>query len=148
MAANNEPIFTKVSKIQYAGTNPITAALTSGNISAYNGTDANAVLLFTADATNGSFVHRIRLKCAALTGTSTASVFRVFVNNGSTVGTGTNNCYYGEVALPAVVSSASAGTAEIDYVLNLVLPPGYRLYGGLGTAVTTGWTVMTIGGDY
>lgn len=148
MAANNDPIYTRVADIQFAATNPITAALTAGNISAYNGTDANAVLLYTADATNGSFVQRIRMKCGAITGTSAASVFRIWVNNGSTNGTAGNNGYIGEIALPAVTVSAAAATAEVDYPLNLPLPPGYKLYGGLGTAVTTGWHVTTIAGKY
>jgi hypothetical protein len=148
MALNNDPVFTRVATIQYAATNPITAAMTAGNISAYNGTDANAVLIYTADATNGAFVQRIRLKCGAITGTSAASVMRFFVNNGSTNGTASNNGYIGEQALPAVVVSASAITAEIDYILNMPLPPGYKLYAGLGTAVTTGWHVTVIGGAY
>ena len=148
MAGNNDPIYTRVADIQFAATNPIAAAVTAGNISAYNGTDANAVLIYTADATNGSFVQRVRLKCGAITGTSAASVMRFWVNNGSTVGTASNNGYIGEQALPAVVVSASAVTVEIDYLLNIPLPPGYKLYAGLGTAVTTGWHVTTIGGKY
>ena len=148
MPANGDPIFTRVADIQFSATNPITAAMTAGNVSAYNGTDANAALIYTADATNGSFVQKVRLKCAALTGTSAASVMRFFVNNGSTVGTAANNSYIGEVALPAVVVSAAAPTAEVEYTLNLPLPPGYRLYAGLGTAVTTGWMVTAIGGKY
>jgi hypothetical protein len=148
MALNNDPVFTRIADIQFAATNPITAAMTAGNISAYNGTDANAVLIYTADATNGNFVNRIRLKCGAITGTSAASVMRFWVNNGSTNGTAANNGYIGEQALPAVVVSASAITAEIDYIVNVPLPPGYRIYAGLGTAVTTGWHVVVIGGKY
>ena len=148
MPGNSDPIFTKVADIQYAATNPIALAMTAGNISAYNGTDANAVLVYTADATNGSFVQRIRLKCGAITGTSAASVMRFFVNNGSTNGTAANNGYIGEIALPVVTVSASAATVEIDYPLNMPLPPGYKIYAGLGTAVTTGWHVVAIGGKY
>jgi hypothetical protein len=148
LAANNDPIFTKVADIQFAATNPITAAMTAANITGYNGTDANAVLIYSADATNGSFVQRVRLKCGAITGTSAASVMRFWVNNGTTVGTATNNGYIGEVALPVVTYSITAATVELDYVLNLPLPPGYKLYAGLATAVTTGWHVVTIGGRY
>lgn len=148
MPANNDPIYTRVSDIQFAATNPITSAMTAGNISAYNGTDANAVLIYTADATNGSYVQKVRLKCGAISGTSAASVMRFFVNNGSTNGTAANNGYIGEMALPVVTVSASAATAEVEYILNLPLPPGYRLYAGLGTAVTTGWHVVVIGGKY
>lgn len=148
MAMNTDPVYTRAPKINFAATNPITSAMTAGNISAYNGTDANAVLIFTADATNGSFVQRVRLKCGAITGTSAASVMRFWVNNGSTNGTAANNGYIGEVALPVVTVSASAATVEIDYPIMLPLPAGYRIYAGLGTAVTTGWHVTAIGGDY
>ena len=148
MPGNTDPIFTKVADIQFAATNPIASAMTAGNISAYNGTDANAVLIYTADATNGSYVQRARLKCGAITGTSAASVMRFWLNNGSTNGTAANNGYIGEIPLPAVTVSASAPTVDLEYVFNIPLPPGYKIYAGLGTAVTTGWHVVVIGGKY
>lgn len=148
MALNSDPVFTRISDIQFAATNPITGAMTAANISGYNGTDAAVVLIYTADATNGSFVQRVRLKCGAITGTSAASVMRFWVNNGSANSSAGNNGYIGEIALPVVTYSISATTVELDYVLNLPLPPGYKLYAGLATAVTTGWHVTTIGGKY
>lgn len=149
MPGNTDPIFSKVSDIQWNGTSALLAsAMTAGNVSSYNGTDANAVLLFTADATNGGFVQQVRAKCCALTGTSAASVLRLFLNNGSTPGTAANNVLIGEVALPAVANTIVAATPDIVYTLNIAIPPGYRIYGGLGTAVTTGWAVSVIGGKY
>jgi len=121
--------------------------MTAGNVSAFDGSDAAAVLVFTA-GTNGSFIQRARLKCCAITGTSSASVMRFFINNGSTQGTAVNNCYFGEVSLPASAYVITAGTVEIDYPFNIALPAGYKIYCGLGTAVTTGWSVMIIGSDY
>jgi hypothetical protein len=117
-------------------------------VSGFNGSDANAVLLFTADATNGGFVQRVRAKCAAITGTSTASVLRLFLNNGSTPATPANNVLIGEVTLPATAYSIVAASPDIEYTLNMAIPPGYRIYGGIGTAVTTGWAVSVIGGKY
>lgn len=73
---------------------------------------------------------------------------RVYINNGSTNGTASNNTFYGEVSLPATTATATAATVDVDYPLNFALPPGYRLYVGLGTAVAAGWTVTTIGGVY
>lgn len=149
MAGNSDPIYTRVSDIQWNATSALlTSAMTAGNVSSYNGTDANVALLFTADATNGGYVQRVRAKCCALTGTSAASVLRLFLNNGSTNGTAANNVLIGEVGLPAVANTVVAATPDIEYTLNMAIPPGYKIYGGLGTAVTTGWAVSVIGGKY
>lgn len=149
MPANNDPIYSKVADIQWNGTSALlTSAMTAGNVSSYNGTDANVALLFTADATNGGFVQKVRAKCCALTGTSSASVLRLFLNNGSTNGTAANNVLIGEVSLPAVANTVVAATPDVEYTLNIAIPPGYKIYGGLGTAVTTGWAVSVIGGKY
>jgi hypothetical protein len=149
MPGNNDPIYSKVADIQWNGTSALIAtAMTAANVSGFNGSDANAVLLFTADATNGGFVQRVRAKCAAITGTSTASVLRLFLNNGSTPATPANNVLIGEVTLPATAYSIVAASPDIEYTLNMAIPPGYRIYGGIGTAVTTGWAVSVIGGKY
>ena len=149
MPGNNDPIFSKVADIQWNTASALFAsAMTAGNVSSYDGTDANVKLLFTADATNGGFVQRVRAKCCALTGTSAASVFRLFLNNGSTNATTANNALLGEFSLPAVANTVVAATPDIEYTLNIALPPGYRIYGGLGTAVTTGWAVAVVGGKY
>jgi hypothetical protein len=149
MPGNNDPIYSKVADIQWNSTSALlTSAMTAGNVSSYNGTDANAVLLFTAEANNGGFVQKVRAKCCALTGTSAASVLRLFLNNGSTPSTAANNALIGEFSLPAVANTIVAATPDVEYALNIALPPGYRIYGGLGTAVTTGWAVSVIGGKY
>jgi hypothetical protein len=59
-----------------------------------------------------------------------------------------NNMFYGEISLPQVTLSATAATADIDYPMNIALPPGYHILVGLGTTVTAGWTVTAIGGKY
>lgn len=64
----------------------------------------------------------------------------------------TNNYLYGELSLPAIATaSATAAMADIDYPMNIALPPGYEVYVGLGTAPsagTAGWQVVSIGGAY
>lgn len=60
----------------------------------------------------------------------------------------TNNKFYGELSLPATTISATAATPDIDYPMNMALPPGWEVYVGLGTTVAAGWTVTAIGGDY
>jgi hypothetical protein len=58
------------------------------------------------------------------------------------------NMFYGEISLPATTASASAATVDIDYPMNIALPPSYHILVGLGTAVAAGWTVTTIAGKY
>lgn len=149
MAGNSDPIYSKVGDIQWSGTSALfTSAMTAGNVSSYDGTDANVKQIFLAEATNGGYVQRIRAKCCALTGTSAASVLRIWINNGSTNATAVNNVLVGEVGLPAVTNTVVAATPDVDLPLNIALPAGYKLYAGLGTAVTTGWAVTAIGGKY
>ncbi len=149
MPANSDPIFTKVADIQWSGTSALFAsAMTAGNVSSYDGTDANIKSIFTADSTNGGYVRSIRLKCCALTGTSAASVMRFWVNNGSTAATAVNNVLIGEIGLPAVANTVVAATPDLEYPINLALPPNYKILAGIGTAVTTGWTAAVLGGKY
>jgi hypothetical protein len=59
-----------------------------------------------------------------------------------------NSKLYGELSLPATTASATAATVDIDYPMNIALPPGWEVYCGLGTSVAAGWLVTPIGGDY
>lgn len=139
MAANTAPIYSRLGSVQWA------AKLTSAAADT-DGTGANNALVFTADATNGGMGVRIRCKAA---GTNVASVLRVFINNGSTNGTATNNWYYDDIALPATTLSAVGQTGPtLDFALGFPFEAGQRVYVGLGTAVAAGWHVGTIGGKY
>lgn len=138
MPANTSPVFSRLGTIGIAA--PITAAQNT-----YTGAGANDTLVFTADATNGNFIQRLRLKPA---GSCTATVMRIYINNGSTNATATNNTFFGEIGLPTTTATATAAMPDLDYPMNLALPPGYRIYVGLGTAVSGGWAVTTVGGVY
>jgi hypothetical protein len=59
-----------------------------------------------------------------------------------------NQMFFGEISLPATAISATAATPDIDYSLNIALPPKFRILVGLGTAVAAGWSVTGIGGNY
>jgi hypothetical protein len=131
-------MFSRVGDIQW-GTSAVATANT-----AKDGT-GTVLTVFTADATNGGFVQRIR--CKAI-GTNVASVARIYINNGSTNGTATNNVFYGEVSLPATTATNTAATVDVDYPMNFALPAGYRLYAGLGTTVASGWVASVIAGAY
>ena len=140
MASNTTPIFTRVADIQWAvsaATANATADLTSGT----------SYLVYTADATNGGYVQKIRFR--SLGTTTNATVGRVWINNGSTTATQTNNTLWDEITLPATTVSQVAALANYELPLNFALPPGYRIYVTLGTATSpAGWDVIVIGGKY
>ena len=84
-----------------------------------------------------------------------------FVQNTATINLATNtplqgnpedflsqNYLYGEVSLPATTFSATTASIDIDYPLNLALPPSYHVVVGLGTSVANGWVVTAVGGAY
>jgi hypothetical protein len=144
MAGNANPIYTAVGEVANNGTTGMNQLITAA-ANDFTGAGANNSLIFTADATNGSYVERIRLKAG---GTNVASVMRFFINNGSANTTATNNTFHGEISLPATTAIATAATVEIDYPLGFALPAGFRLYMGLGTAVAAGWVATVVGGNY
>lgn len=144
MAANTSPIFTLLGQVATdSGTGMSQMVLNAAND--YTGIDADVTLVFTADPTNGSYVQRLRFKAG---GTNVATVARIYLNNGSTPGTAANNAFYGEVSLPATTATATAATIDVDYPMGFALPPGFRIYFGLATAVASGWCCTAIGGDY
>ena len=145
MAGNAAPIYSAQGELAVNGVTTMPIIITSAVGGDYQGTSAGNSLVFTADATNGSYVQRVRGKAA---GTNVASVVRLFLNNGATNGTSGNNCFFGEFSLPATTAINTAAAVEVDYPLNFALPPGFRIYAGLGTAVAGGWQFTVIGGNY
>lgn len=140
MPANTTPIFTGTPDIQWVGsvlTQNTTTDLTSGTI----------YLCFTADATNGGYVQRMRFRPLP-GGNNIASVARVWINNGATTGTAANNILFDETTLPATTAAANAAVPGVEIPLGFALPAGYRLYVTIGTTVATGYTITTIGGKY
>lgn len=75
---------------------------------------------------------------AQATGTTTATVLRIWANNGSANTTATNNYLLGEVSVAATLmletAAVAAQPADFDFGL-LSLPAGYRVYAGLATAI-------------
>jgi len=138
MAANTNPIYTLSPDIQW-GTTAITTANT-----AKDGT-GTVLTAFTADATNGGYVQKIRFRAA---GTNVATVARVFINNGGTNATAANNILYEDITLPATTNSEVAQLTNQEIILNFALPPGYKLNVTIGTTVAAGYYVTIIGGKY
>jgi len=142
MAGNSTPIFGRIGKIGIA---QIAGVVLGADLS-----DGDAALIFTADATNGSIVNEVRVKY--LPGTSTvATAFRVWINNGGTLSTTTNNTLVTEITIPAITTSQTAGTTDFVIPLSrggIVLPPSYRMYATIGTWSTGTFLVSAYGGDY
>lgn len=149
MAANNDPIYSRVGKLGHVA---VTAANTSSQGGGTVGTDI--FLAFTADATNGSFVRDIRLSAtasAAATAT-TATVARIFIStvtSGST--TSSNTHLFAEVALASqTADQTTSATYPVVVPMNIALPPGYAILvtNHAAPAANTQWKVVTTGGDY
>jgi hypothetical protein len=173
MAINNKPIFTGTPQINWcinasSSSTGITSAsdslyglalnatgsvIQSGsngwftNAGAPGSATVNAYVAFIADATNGGYVQKIRFKAV---GTTTTTVARVFINNGSVHTTAFNNTLFDEITLTGVSASLTAANTVYELPLNFALPPGYRVIVTLGTASTTnnGWDISCIGGSY
>lgn len=138
MVANQNPIYTLSPDIQWGAT-----LLATAN-TAKDGTGTQ-LTVFTADATNGGYVSKITFRP---TGTATASVGRIFINNGLTNATPANNILYAEVALPAITLSEIAAQPEYSMQLGFALPAGYKLNCTVGTTVAAGYAVSVLGGKY
>lgn len=141
MPANISPIFSAKGAIQW---NPVT--LNTAN-TAKDGTGTVATIFTGQSAGNaaGNFVQRL---AARPLGTNIATVLRVFINNGSSNATASNNSLIAELTLPA--STLSEVAAQPDYVmpLNFALPAGYKINCTIGTSVAAGFAVTVIGGEY
>lgn len=133
------------------------------NTKAFDGTETAGTamaLVYTAGA-NGSRIDQIMCRLsstngATASGTSSATVVRFWINNGSANTTATNNIFLGEVAIPATAVTALATAALTTYPLalptgGLNIPASYRIYAG--TTVAAGGTniaiaVSAVGGDF
>jgi hypothetical protein len=138
MAANTSPIFTATPDVQWA-----TGAIAAAN-TAKDGT-GTVVTVFTADATNGGYLHKL---VARALGTNVATVLRVFINNGAANTTASNNALLAEMTLPATTLSEVAAQPAYEVPLNLALPAGYKINCTIGTAVAAGYMLSVIGGKY
>lgn len=138
MAANTTPIYSKIGDIQWA------IAITTAN-STTDLTTGTTYLAFTADATNGGYVQKIRFRSL---GTNIATVARIWINNGSTTATATNNTLFDEISLAASTASPTSALSLYELPLNFALPLGYKIYITLGTTVAAGYDATVIGGKY
>jgi hypothetical protein len=144
MVANTQPIYSIKGDVSTNDGTTLQSVITT-QTGDYTGVSANHALVFTADATSGGYVRKLRFVAV---GTNVATVARIYLNNGSTNATAANNKLYGQLSLPATTASNTAATVELDYPLEMALPAGFRIYVGLGTTVASGWSVTCVAGQY
>ena len=151
MPGNSDPIFSKVGFT--SGAFISTAASIVYDISGTVNTDI--YLLFSADATNGSWVDRLVTKYAS--NATTASVQAVLKIWLSSVGTGNTITtaqarLIDEIPLPntgALTTTAASPKYEIP--LKFAMDPGYFLLGKITVSQTNancGWATTVFGGKY
>lgn len=129
--ANTQPIFSSAGDFQNGG-----ILLTAAND--YTGQSINNVVVFTSDATNGGFVDRLRFKAI---GTNTsASVARIYINNGSSRLAASISAVSGT---PTGTPSGTGGTLlSGTYFAKIVALDGY---GGVTAASTESASVSVTG---
>jgi len=154
MAANSDPIYSKVADIQQS-TLPAATFLGPTANTAQDGTGA-IYPVYTADVTNGGFLQKLMMQSIS---TVAATVMRVFISDagltvtsGALVGnTSANTHLIQEIGLPAVTVSQTVAAPHIELPLNMAVPPGMRICVAFGTstgAATTGWNVTSVAGKY
>jgi hypothetical protein len=136
MPANTDPIYTTLGDVQWA-------TLAAAN-TATDGTGTVATV-FTADATNGGYIDRVVVQSS---GSTVATRLSLFLNNGSTNATATNNSHIAQITLAASTSSNTAGAASYEVPLRLALPAGYKVNAIVATWSTGTWHLTGVGGKY
>lgn len=139
MAANTNPIYSRTPDVQWSATD-VTAANTTKDL-----TSGTSYLVWTADATEGGFLEKLTVRPL---GTNVATVMRVWLNNGATTGTRANNTMIAEMTIAASTVSEVAAQAAFDIPITQAIPPGYKIYVTIGTAVSAGFHVTGFGGKY
>ena len=162
MSANTAPLYPLTPNAGVAGNLFYSTVLS--NTKAYDGTDtvtaipSPLLLLYTAGV-NGSRVDSITVRYtstagATVSGTTTASLLRLWINNGTGANTtATNNTLLAELAIPAqaMVALNTAVVAPLTIPAGFTLPAGYKIYGGVTVAIggtNAAVTVSILGGDY
>ena len=148
MPANTTPIFTVTPKMSWGTINPVGLLAVTGTASgAFDGTNSNVTLVYTAGA-NGGFVQKLILESGGTN--STASVARLWVNNGTANTAASANSLIMQYALPVTTVSTTTATAHIEIPLMYQIPAGYRIYLAISSSANlgAGWYHSIVAGDY
>jgi hypothetical protein len=149
MAANTAPIYGRTPDLQVGG-----AIIGPSANTATDGTGANTFLIYTADATEGSFVQYVRFKPVA---TIAATVIRVWYCSATgtftagTTNTAANTGMLGEIAVSAFTASNTTSSPSYDLMLNLPMLASTKLLATFGTstgAAGNGFNPITVAMKY
>lgn len=145
MTANTSPKFTLNTKNGFAKV--------TGVDGSQDGTDADVKLLYTANATDGGMIKTIFCQPISTSGSVNTSqaALRIYLNNGSTVGTASNNSLFLEYLLPSITVNVAANSPAGGYRIPVFLQiqAGYSIYVGVSAmAANTQWNFTMDGGDY
>jgi len=149
-APNVDPIYSKAGSINGVATGG--TANTSSSGTGTIGTDIYKA--FTADATNGSYIQKIRLQPVATVAATatTATTIRIFVSNKTSGATTQADTWLiAEVSAGAQTADHSTtATFPIDVALNFALPAGYTILVAhhVINAANTSWTATVFGGNF
>lgn len=139
MAQNRQPIWIKEANTGVDGATTMAPTLTTAAADV-TGVSANNLLVATG-GTDDTRIIGLRFKAV---GTNVATVARIYVNNGSTNTTASNNELVGEISLPVTTASSVAALVEVVWYWGEMLNNNWRLYVGLGTGVAAGWRVTKV----
>lgn len=149
MPANTAPIYGRISDLQLAG-----AVIGTSANTATDGTGANISVIYTADATEGSFVQLVRLKAIS---TIAATVVRLWYHSttgaftAGTTNTAVNTTMVGELPIVAFTASNTVASPTYEIPVNIAMPAGTRLLMTFGTSTgagTTGFNPLTVAMKY
>lgn len=137
MPANINPIYARAADIQQGAQLIGPSALTTND-----GTGTNIYSIFQADATEGSYVQKIILKPIG-TGTTAATVVRIYFHNQSTFTAGTTNglsntTLIAELTTVSWTYSATLASPQYEIPINMPMPAATRLLMSVGTATAAG----------
>lgn len=150
MAGNSDPIYSRAGQIQSS------ALIAAVNAVLYNaagtiGTDV--YIIWTADATNGGYLQRVRVKYVMnATTTSVACVMKFFLTAASSGAvTDATSWFVDEIAIPAtgaLTTTATNPTYEVPF--NMPVPAGWSLVAKITVAqpANGGFIATAIGGKY
>ena len=149
MVANTAPIYSRASDLQLAG-----AIIGTNANTATDGTGANTSLIFTADATEGSYVRKVRLKAVSTIAATVARLWYCSATGAFTPGTtntAANTTMIGDLTIAAWTASNTAASPDYEIPVEMALPPGTKLLMTFGTSTgagTTGFNPFIDAGKY
>lgn len=149
MAANTNPIYGRAPDLQLAG-----AIIGTNANTATDGTGANITRIYTADATEGSYVYYVRLKPVSTIAATVARLWYCSDTGAFTAGTtntAANTTMIAEVTIAAFTASNTLAAPVYDIPVNMPLPASTKLLMTFGTstgAATTGFNPLTVAMDY